>query len=67
VSDEYNPLQDFDPSRHTPDDYAAMHRNTGHICCQCVNQTPPLPCCNPGHAEAMVQAEKFRRIIEEDK
>jgi hypothetical protein len=24
----------------------------GHLCCDCVDLTPPLPCCNPGHGEA---------------
>lgn len=33
------------------DDYLAFHQRYGHVCCGCVNQDPPLPCCNPGHVD----------------
>lgn len=49
----------------TLDAHLAHHQRMGHMCCGCVNQDPPLPCCNPGHAEAeQIQAE-FDRVIEE--
>lgn len=24
-----------------------------HTCCQCTEQTPPLPCCNRGHVDGL--------------
>ena len=48
----------------TIDDYMEFHRAAGHVCCNCPDQTPPLPCCNPGHVEAEQMKEKFRVIVE---
>jgi hypothetical protein len=45
-----------DATKHPPfetvDAYVRHHRHAGHICCACFTDND-LPCCNPGHSEAM--------------
>lgn len=56
------PDDEFIANFPTPDAYLAYHQRTGHICCGCVNQDPPLPCCNPGHDEATRILAEFDAI-----
>ena len=49
----------------TVDDYLRHHQKAGHICCACPSQTPPLPCCNEGHAKAERLRREFAEIVGE--
>ncbi len=50
----------------TVDAYLEYHRAAGHICCGCVNQDPPLQCCNRGHDEAERLKAEFDRMVAGD-
>ena len=43
----------MDPANESPSGWLERAGREGHFCCMCPKQTPPLPCCNAGHAEAV--------------
>lgn len=57
--DEDNAAAEFVKRFPTVEAYMRHHQHSGHICCNCINQSPPMACCNSGHDEAMLLQAEF--------